>query len=464
MTKLNTPARSITMEENIVHSFLPWKNDQKIFFRILFLFFLIMSIPWNGFWYKNIASITWDTLEYRHLHVFCEFTPKFVEINSESGHWGIESYVNWALILAVSVIGGLLWTVLDKQRAEYNTLYYWLRTLVRYRAGVGVLGYGFTKLFPTQMPYPSLSILNTDFINLTPQKVFWLSVGSVPWYECYTGFIELLAGVLLLFRPTALYGGILLFAALGDIVFVNFVYDGEVHLFSTYLCLYGLFVLAHDVPKLYNLLIRERFTVPVNFHPKFSSGWQTFRVVVKSGTLLIFIGLFSYLMYQNFRYDPYKLPHNKGLANTAGYYHITEFRVNNKIIPYSPVDSVRWEDAVFEKWSTFTFKVNRPVKIDISGGGGRPKKEIDRRFEMAGVAGGRRFFTYRADTLAKVLYLQNKNIPDTTQRLVFHYAKPSPSRIILSGLDENQDSLYVILDKADRKYLLPESTLQAGSY
>ncbi|WP_254412584.1 hypothetical protein [Dyadobacter diqingensis] len=441
-----------------------WNNYQKTGFRILFLFFVIMSIPWNGFWYKNIASIRWDTLEYRHLHVFCEFTPKFVEIQSESGHWGIESYVNWAIVLLVSTIGGLVWTLFDKHRKSYNTLYYWLRTLVRYRAGVGVLGYGFTKLFPTQMPYPSISILNTDFINLTPQKVFWLSVGSVPWYESFTGFIELLAGVLLLFRPTALYGGILLFAALGDIVFVNFVYDGEVHLFSTYLCLYGLFVVAHDVPRLYNLLILEKFTTPDNFFPNFSGHWQTLRVTIKSATLLIFIGLFSYLMYQNFRYDPYKLPHNKGLAHSAGYYHVTEFRLNNRVIPYSPADTVRWQDAVFEKWATFTFKVNKPVKIDVSGGGGRPKKEVDRRFEMAGVAGGRHFFTYQADTLNKVLYLQNKNIPDTTQRLVFHYNKPDKSRIILHGLNENRDSIYVVLDKADKKYTLPESTLQPGNY
>lgn len=452
------------MAENNTTEVHIWKRYQLISFRILFLFFAIMSIPWNGFWYKNIASIRWDTLEYRHLHVFCEFTPAFVKIDTESGHWGIESYINWAIVFIISLIGGLLWSWFDKQRKEYNILYYWLRTLVRYRAGVGVLGYGFTKLFPTQMPYPSISILNTDFINLTPQKVFWLSVGSVPWYESYTGLVELLAGVLLLFRPTALYGGILLFAALGDIVFVNFVYDGEVHIFSTYLCLYGLFVVAHDVPKLYNLLIREKFTLPVNFYPKLSKGWQTSRIVIKSGTLLIFIGLFSYLMYQNFKYDPYKLPHNKALANTAGHYHVTEFRLNNKVIPYSPVDTTRWQDAAFEKWSTFTFKVNKAVKVDISGGGGRPKKEVDRRFEMAGVAGGMRFFTYEADTLNKVLYLQNKNIPDTTQRLVFHYIKPSTSRIILSGLNENRDSVYVILDRSSRKYTLPESTLQAGNY
>lgn len=441
-----------------------WTPGQLLAFRIVFLFFVIMAIPWNGFWYDNIFSIRWSTLEYRNLHVFCEYTPKFIEIKTDSGHWGIASYVNWAILLAIAIIGGLVWTFFDRKRADYLVLSYWLRTLARYRAGVGILGYGFTKLFPTQMPYPSLGILHTDFINLTPQKVFWLSVGSVPWYESFTGFLELLAGVLLLFRKTSLYGSILLVAALGDIVFVNFAYDGEVHLFSTYLALFGLVVLAYDVPALYNLLIKERFTTLRHYYPSFSKGWQVTRVSIKTATLVIFIGLFAVLMYQNFRYDPYKLPHNKGLAQTSGFYNVTEFRVNNKIIPYSPLDSVRWQDVTFEKWSTLTYKVNKPVQIDISGGGGRPKKDIDRRFEMAGVAGGRRFFTYNADTINHVLYLQNKNIPDTAQRLVFHHAKTGKSGIILTGLNENHDSIYVVLVRSDIKPVLLASTLQAGNY
>ncbi|RKR85135.1 hypothetical protein BDD43_5395 [Mucilaginibacter gracilis] len=441
-----------------------WTAWQKFAFRVAFVFFLVMAIPWNGFWYANLASLRWSTLEYRNLHVFCEYTPKIIELKTESGHWGIASYVNWVIILAIAIVVGLIWTLFDGKRSNYTVLSYWLRALARYRAGVGILGYGFTKLFPTQMPYPSIGILHTNFIDLTPQKVFWLSVGSVPWYESFTGLLELVAGVLLLFRKTSLYGSILLVAALGDIIFVNFAYDGEVHLFSTYLALFGLVVLAYDVPALYSLLIKERYTVLRHYYPTFSKNWQLTRIGIKTATLAIFIGLFAILMYQNFRYDPYKLPHNKGLAQTSGFYNVTEFRVNNKLIPYSPLDTIRWQDATFEKWSTLTFKVNKPIQIDISGGGGRPKKDIDRRFEMAGVAGGRRFFTYRADTINHILYLQNKNIPDTAQRLVFHYNKASASRIILTGLNENRDSLYVVLDRSNKKPVLPESTLQAGSY
>ncbi|RFM35204.1 hypothetical protein DXN04_07370 [Chitinophaga silvisoli] len=37
-------------------------------------------------------------------------------------------------------------------------------------------------------------------------------------------------------------------------------------------------------------------------------------------------------------------------------------------------------------------------------------------------------------------------------------------RIILYGLNDNKDSMYVILDKVDKRYTLSESTIEAGQY
>src|SRR5262249_51825462 len=157
---------------------------------------------------------------------------------------------NWIITLAVAIAGGLIWTWIarlrKKERSEYNSLYYWLRVVVRYRAGIGIIGFGFTKLLPVQMPYPSLGVLNTNFGDLTAQKIFWLSVGIVPWYQIFTGIVEVAAGTLLFFRKTTTLGAILLFGALGDIVYVNFAYDGGVHGYSSYFVLLSAFLLIPD--------------------------------------------------------------------------------------------------------------------------------------------------------------------------------------------------------------------------
>ncbi|WP_276346356.1 hypothetical protein [Daejeonella sp. JGW-45] len=612
-----------------------WKGYQKVLFRIAFGFFILMSIPLSGGWYRNLASIDWLNPHYRDIYDIARFSPSVrsfmglsrggggdegiapegargertpvrgegvkdaserrkkvdgAQLKNESNlpdsgrghrtklsspedgvvsardHSGNETqqvsasrlnpasssepvqknrnsqpavqtppkrsfladYADWGLALLIATIAGLIWTAFDRKRQEYNVLYYWLKVIVRYRAAIGIIGFGYTKLFPTQMPYPSLGLLNTDFGDFTAQKIYWLSVGIVPWYQVFGGVVELLAGGLLLFRKTTTYGAILLIGALGDITFVNYAYDGGVHVYAFYFVLLGAFLLVDDVPRLYNLLIRQQYTVPNSYYPYFTRNWLGYtRIGLKLLVFIIFFGILTYTEVINFKYDPYKQPSTAGVKQLRGNYAVTEFRLNDSIIPYSPVDSIRWQQATFENWTTLTFKVNKPVTIDPSNGGGSPMRDIQRTFEIAGTAGGQRAFHYYADTIENVLYLQDKNAVAAMRRgrgretagaataksdprrypeswispaawknigdenrmidpraystrrdrefarpardigrskMILNYSTKDGSRVILKGLDENRDSIYVVLDRINKRYNLSESTLSAGKY
>lgn len=480
----DSPAAEYTAQAT-VSPVKSWKVYQRVAFRIAFIFFIIMSIPTSWNWYTHLFTMDWIHLKYRDVYDIARFQPTLWNVESESGRWGIASYASWLAALGIAVIGAAIWSLFDR-RKEYNILYYWLRVIVRYRAGIGIIGFGYTKLFPVQMPYPSISNLHTNFGDFTAQKIYWLSIGIVPWYQVFAGIVEVLAGVLLFFRGTAAIGAVLLAGALANITFVNFAYDGGVHVYSAYFVLLGLFVLAYDIPNIYRLLVLEKYTVPVHYYPSFKEKWQQYsRYILKSGAIVLFVLILFYLQMWNYLYDPYKQPVNKGLADTKGYYNVTEFRLNNKVIPYSPLDSVRWQNVTFEKWSSLTYQVNKPVWLDLSNGGGSPKNDVDRNFELAGVAGGRRFFFYEADTTKQELALRDKNRnpanqgrerprrnatdrPNTSKKkdppFVLHYEKPSEGRIILYGLNENKDSIYVILDKVDKQYLLTPSKISAGQY
>jgi hypothetical protein len=523
--------------------FAAWKGYEKVLFRIAFIFFICISIPNSLEWYSIVLHIDWTNLHYRDLYDIARFGSGINLFGNSLFGSTLLGYANWIITLVIAIAGGLVWTYIVQrrrtERKEYNLLYYWLRVVVRYRAGIGIIGFGFTKLLPVQMPYPSLGVLNTNFGDFTAQKIYWLSVGIVPWYQIFAGVVEVLAGTLLLFRRTTTIGAMLLFGALADIVYVNFTYDGGVHVYSSYFVLLAAFLLVNDVPKLYNLLIRERYTVPVNYYPVFKAKWQRYtRVALKTATIFVFLILLFYLQLINFLYDPYKQPSVAGVQQLRGNYAVTEFRINNKVIPYSPLDSVRWQEATFEKWTTLTFRVNRPLPLDLSNGGGDPQRDINRTFEIAGVGGGQRVFHYYADRVNKVLYLQDKykDIPDRRNRaagvggdggtdknlntkkiappnekaavadnwipatawknignevdqidkraastrrnrefaekpknekrnrMILKYDTQDGSRIILTGINENKDSIYVVLDRTDRKYTLSESSLQAGKY
>ena len=537
-----------------------WTNVQKIAFRIAFIFFISISIPNSTEWYDTVVHIDWTRLNYRDLYDIARFGSGINIFGDRLFGSNLLGYANWIITLFISIFGGLIWTGIVRwrktERTEYRTLYYWLRVVVRYRAGIGIIGFGFTKLLPVQMPYPGLGLLNTNFGDLTPQKIFWLSVGIVPWYQVFAGVVEVLAGTLLFFRKTTALGAILLFGALGDIVYVNFAYDGGVHVYSSYFVLLAGFLLVDTIPKVYNLLIRERDTTPNVYYPSFSSKWLRFaRIGLKSLTIFLFLGVLFYLQLINFLYDPYKQPAVAGVKTLRGNYAVTEFRLNNRRIDYSPLDTIAWQEVEFENWSSLSFTMNKPFPLDLSNGGGDPQRDVNRTFEITGVAGGRRVYHYYADTTDKVLYLEDKYkaapdrrnraagvggdggaaVPDDESvvsskgkgkrkrsgsslesgveqtaakaawdswipkearahignevdqidprafstrrerdyasakkekrnRMILKYDTIDGNRVVLTGINENKDSVYIILDRINKNFALTESSLQAGNY
>lgn len=554
--KYGKAARESIQQEQGSGKLPGWKPYEKLLFRIGFIFFISICIPNSVEWYKHVIRINWTNLHYRDLYDIARFGSGINFFGNTIFGSSLLGYANWIITLGIAIIGGLLWTIIVRLRKKevnnYDLLYYWLRAIVRYRAGIGIIGFGFTKLLPVQMPYPSLGLLNTNFGDFTAQKIYWLSIGSVPWYQVFAGIVEVSAGTLLFFRKTTTLGAILLFAALGDIVYVNFAYDGGVHVYSSYFVLLAAFLLVRDLPRIYNLLILERLTVPVNFYPSFKYKWQQYtRIAVKAGVLILFLGVLYWLQYVNFKFDPYKQPSSAGVKQLRGNYNVTEFRLNNKLIPFDPTDTTRWNEATFENWTSLTYTINKPNPIDLSNGGGDPQRDINRTFELTGTGGGRRVFHYYADTVEKVLYLQDKykaipdrrnrtagvggdggtdanldkqgpaginevgrngssvaagkkNAPvdnwisaaawqhignevefidkraastrrdrefaenadkyDKRNRQVLKYETTDGSRIILTGINEHNDSIYVVLDRVDKKYALSKSDLVAGKY
>lgn len=400
-----------------------WKNWQLILFRIAFIFFIAIAIPNSIAWYRQLAELNWLKLNYRDLYDIARFGSGINFLGNTIFGSSLLGYANWITTLLIAAVGGGIWTIIVNARKlprkEYYSAWYWLRVIVRYRAGIGIIGFGFTKLLPVQMPYPSLGVLNTNFGDLTAQKIYWLSIGIVPWYQIFAGVVEVTAGALLFFRKTTTLGAILLLGALGDIVYVNFAYDGGVHVYSSYFVLLAALLLVNDIPKVWKLLVKQEDVVPVNFYPDLSHGWLKYtRISLKSLTIFLFLGVLFYLQLINFLYDPYKQPAVAGVKELRGNYAVTTFKLDGQEIPYSPLDTVRWQEVTFENWSTLTFRVNKPHPLDLSNGGGDPQRDVNRTFEITGVAGGQRAFHYYADEVNKVLYLEDKYkpIPDRRNR------------------------------------------------
>lgn len=462
---------------------LEWKSFQKIAFRIAFIFFVVYSVPWDPGFYELIYNIDYAHFNYRHLtSVIAFFNPQFINIYSESGFFGWASFINFPFILLGATIGGLIWSVLDKKSREYDALYYWAHVFARYRVAYGIIAWGYKKIFIMQMPFPNVGLQHTTFIDFFAKRLYWEGLGISPWYEVFLGFAEFIPGILLLFRKTTSIGAALSLAVIGNVAVANLAYDVGEQVPATCLAVLSLFILWYDLPAIGKLLYRNQDVLRVPYYPSFKPNWQKYTRLAFKWTgngIFVFVFLFSEV-YAFTHNDFYKIPNTTGLTDAKGHYEVTEFIINNKEVPYSPTDTVRWQDATFEDWSSLSFKVvNRPDDIQMFAAGSYPRRgepytgkwsigfgderrfegsakekkydptqrDININWELSGIGSDRKWYYYKADTVKQILYLQNKNRYNRKQKQVLHYTRPSANRIILEGINEFNDSIYVVLDR-----------------
>lgn len=460
-----------------------WTNIEKIAFRFAFIFLFILIVPLEPKWYSRLFSSE-NFHEFLVTIIAGTRFDSIVKIDSESGTWGLASYASWGLAALIGIIGALIWTVISRYTKEksYNSLYYWLRVVVRYRIAVGLIAFGLIKFFPTQMPYPSISNLNTIIGDYTPYKLYWQSVGLSYQYEIFLGFLEIAIALLLLFRSTTALGAIITAGVLFNIAHANLAYDGAVHVYSSYFVLLSLFLLIRYFPNIWKLFVKGETVTSFYYYPKYSTNWgQYLYYGTKVIFFFVFLVLFGYYKYDShYNVGKRKEPVVPGLKNAAGYYAINTFVINGDTLKYSPLDSVRWHDAILESYSTLSFSVNKPQYIDMTNGGTQVG-DLMKNYEFTGRAGGRTYLYYESDTVNKELYLVDKNqlfyprgynkrfnkqneanlkelYNDTALRvdlniLKWKYSRPNQQTIILSGADLNRDTINVVLDLRKREYL-----------
>jgi hypothetical protein len=438
-----------------------WRWVKELGWKTAFIYFFLQAVPLDWKYYRRLFQIDWVHLSYGAIFDLAHYAPRWGA--------GAQSYRDWVVLLAISGAGAAVWFAagrlevrregLVKSGGVNRRLYYWLRVIVRYRLAIGIIAYGFIKLFPLLSPYPSISNLNTDYGDFTRWKLFSLSLGIVPNYESFLGAVEIISGLLLFWRKTASVGAFIIAVFLGNVFMSNLAYGGGEAVYSLYLTGLALFVLSYDARRLVDLLILQRPAFPNYFRPVFPEKWQRFaRLGLKGGLIFFFVLLYGF---KTKRGGEYQFPSSKGLAGGAGVYNVSLFMIGSDTLAYSKTDPVRWQDVVFEKWGTLSIRSNRPVTLDSTNVERLDLPSEERDYELAGSA-GRHYYRYTIDTADRVLVLQNKNPHYAGEKWMLHYDRPLGSRIVLSGVgvgDEaiGKDSVHVVLDRIDKKYLLEEA-------
>jgi hypothetical protein len=165
-------------------------------------------------------------------------------------------YVQVFCFFFMAFVAAVVWSILDRHRPNYNSLYPWVRLAVRFTLAFTMLSYGFAKVFPLQFgTQPSMLKLTESVGELSPMGILWTMMSASIPYTVFCGLVEVMGGLLLLFRRTLTLGALMSSAALLNIVLLNFCYDVPVKLYSVHLLLMAWFLLIADAKSLWSFFI-----------------------------------------------------------------------------------------------------------------------------------------------------------------------------------------------------------------
>jgi hypothetical protein len=257
---------------------LPWTPLHRVGFRIAFLYFLCFIFCFGNGTIFQLFFIVGEWIEtglnwpFQHL---AEWTGQHVfHLTGIAAHWhptgSGDTTLNWiqnGLFLVFALVGGLLWTAIasarGNRRLEYTTLDTWLRFGVRLTCVMFMFIYGWSKLFPLQMAPISIAILNEPLGNTSPMTMLWALIGMHPIYESVCGLAEVVGGLLLMFRRTALAGALFSAFVIANVVLYNFFFDVPVKIFAINLLLALLFLALPDLHALFSFFWKHHPAAPV---------------------------------------------------------------------------------------------------------------------------------------------------------------------------------------------------------
>jgi hypothetical protein len=411
-----------------------WPIWKKILFRFVFIYLVLQTAPIT--WLDAIPGVGSVTQYYGKLidglviqanAFFFHIRPVLVPENGSG-----DTSMGWARLwtyLFIAVIGALIWSVSDRKRPNYIHLNYWLCLFSRYYIILVALSYGIIKLFGQQMVFPDLHELATPIGDLVPMRLSWFFIGYSGPYQFFSGAMEVLAALLLLYRRTISLGVLIAAGVFFNVMMLNLSYDIPVKIFSMQMEFTCLFLLVNESERLINFFILNK-PAPEGkvYHFRYTKKWMRIsRVVLKC--IIIAVGLI-FPFYQS--YTQTRPSNSKTQPVKNGVYAVVQYRLNNKDIPLSTLDTLRWRDLIFENGL---------------GSIGTNDTLFRHRYNRA-------YFSYELDSATHLLaFKKYANMKEYF--LEFKYTIPDSSTVVLNGL-KGKDSLYVELKRTTRHFQLGE--------
>lgn len=239
-----------------------WSLPRRLAFRCLLVYLVLYSLPWPLGWIPGTGDLA-QWYENGSDRLLAWFGKQVLGIERDLAPFPTGSgdttraYLQVVLQATLTLTAASLWSLVDR-RGAHPRIADLLRTWLRYVLASAMLGYGTAKWFEGQFPLIDVDRLQSTWGDSSPMGVVWRFMGASPAYTAFSGGVECLGGVLLLWRRTATLGALVTIGAMTNVVLINFCYDVPVKLYSLHLLVMAIAVLWRDLPRLAGLLVLNR--------------------------------------------------------------------------------------------------------------------------------------------------------------------------------------------------------------
>ncbi|MFZ0213307.1 MAG: hypothetical protein WBE20_10690 [Candidatus Acidiferrales bacterium] len=333
-----------------------WNSATRIAFRFCFLYFglyivftqmltslLFAATNDNGAFEVDYTRPFEAVILWVGRHVFGITHPILTALTGSGDR--LFDWLELPCILALAILGTLIWSILDRERESYSKMYSWFRVFIRFALSASMLSYGAAKILPLQMPFPNLNRLLEPYGNFSPMGVLWASIGASQAYEIFAGSAEMLGGILLIFPRTTTLGALICLADATQVFMLNMTYDVPVKLLAFHLILASLFLLAGDARRLANVFFLDRPAPP-------SSNRLLFRSVRSNRIALAVQILFGVWLVGANLYGSVSIYNIYGPARPKsplyGIWDVQDFTLDGQPHPPLLTDTARWRRIVFD--------------------------------------------------------------------------------------------------------------------
>jgi hypothetical protein len=382
-----------------------WSPMKRLLFRFVFAYLVLYSFPAPLYYIPYVGIVTnWYGMFWGKLvpwvgqQVFGVTITVFPNGSGDTTY----NYVQVFCYLVVAAAVTLVWSLLDRRRRNYARLYEWLRVYVRFVLAVAMIGYGAFKVVPSQFPAPTFDRLMQPYGDASPMGLLWTFMGASAAYNVFTGLGELAGGLLLVFRRTTLLGALVCIGVMTNVVMLNFSYDVPVKLYSTHLLLMAVFLAAHDLRRVANVLVLNRPAEPAEDRPLFRRKWLH-RGTKVFGVLFVGYITFTSLQFSYAQAKDYS-PAEMAKSPLYGLWEVEELVEDGKVRPPLVTDANRWRRVMFT-------------------GGGRMSFQL--------MSGSRDRFNADIDPKKRTIVFTKRDDPNWKSTLA--YNRPQPKLLVMQG-------------------------------